>query len=309
MRRRGARSSTVVIEDAALHPVDACGEHLATNRCLQVQEGVEVARLGEHRRQEDLVVRAQEADHAAVPLHDPLRVPGHVVADDRLRLLEVLALGEHVGGEQQVDLAVGRLVSGPDDGVGAEATRAAACAGRVARGADDHGHALAAADAVRAGARRGTRSCRRRSRTRRSSRPGIPRAARAAARASGRSRRQAPRAASRIAASSSRSRGDARRRTRDRSRAMGQRMPSPSSARPTHAAMPASSISVRGCLPKRLARRHDARVLPGRRGTRRAPRSSARPSAGTPPSTTRTASAPATGAAPPSVTSDAPPRH
>ncbi len=44
---------------------------------------------------------------------------------DRLRLLEVLSLGEHVGREQQVDLAVGRLVAGAHHGLGCEASERA----------------------------------------------------------------------------------------------------------------------------------------------------------------------------------------
>ena len=54
------------------------------------QQGVEVGR----------VVGAAQTDDAAVALDDPLRVPGHIEGENRLGLLEVLALGEDVGAEQ-----------------------------------------------------------------------------------------------------------------------------------------------------------------------------------------------------------------
>lgn len=40
----------------------------------------------------------------AVPLHEAHRVPGQVEVDDRAGLLEVLALGEDIGREEQIDL-------------------------------------------------------------------------------------------------------------------------------------------------------------------------------------------------------------
>jgi hypothetical protein len=46
-------------------------------------------------------VLALEPDDPTVALYDALGVSGHVVADDRPRLLEVLALREHVGRQQE----------------------------------------------------------------------------------------------------------------------------------------------------------------------------------------------------------------
>ena len=63
-------------------------------------------------------MRRAQADDPAVPLDDALRVPRHVVRDNALRLLEVLALGQHVGGQQQAHLATLRLVAGAHDRVG-----------------------------------------------------------------------------------------------------------------------------------------------------------------------------------------------
>ena len=90
-------------------------------------------------------MRREQADDAAVALHDALRVPRHVVGHDGLCLLEVLAFGEHVGGDEQVDLAVWWLVArdarrcwGRSD----PARRALVGCALVA----DHHDALAAAD-------------------------------------------------------------------------------------------------------------------------------------------------------------------
>ena len=118
---------------------------------------------------------AAQADHAPVALHDPLRVPRHVVGDHRLRLLQVLALGENVGGDQQVDLALGRLVAGPHDRVRREAReRRGALVWR--RLAADHGDPVAPADSLRKVLVEVADRRRRRSRRRRPSRPATPRA-------------------------------------------------------------------------------------------------------------------------------------
>ena len=78
---------------------------LALQALLEAQERVEL-HVGEEAAQKDAVVRAADAVDAAVALHDAHRVPGQVVVDDVARLLEVDALGQHVGGEQQVVLVL-----------------------------------------------------------------------------------------------------------------------------------------------------------------------------------------------------------
>ena len=77
---------------------DAVGEALD-----QVQQGLQF-RLGEHVVDADLGVRAADAVDAAVALDQADRVPGQVVVDDDAAVLEVLALGEHVGADEDVDL-------------------------------------------------------------------------------------------------------------------------------------------------------------------------------------------------------------
>lgn len=109
------------LDDLGLHPVDLRGPELGEDLLLEAQQALELAGLGQHRREQYPVVLGAQADHAPVALHHALRVPRHVVADHRLRLLEVLALREHVGRDQQVDLAVGRLVVLPHDRVRREA--------------------------------------------------------------------------------------------------------------------------------------------------------------------------------------------
>src|SRR5208283_3164342 len=72
---------------------------------LQLQVGPEVDEL------DALVGRAKTVD-AAEPLNDPDRIPVDVVVDDRVAVLEVLALAHAVRGDQKVDFAVSGEVFG-----------------------------------------------------------------------------------------------------------------------------------------------------------------------------------------------------
>ena len=52
------------------------------------------------------MARASDSVNAAKPLDDPDRVPVDVVIDEVIAVLEVLALGDAIGGDEQVDFAV-----------------------------------------------------------------------------------------------------------------------------------------------------------------------------------------------------------
>ena len=60
--------------------------------------------VGEERPEDDLGVWAADAVDTAVPLHQTHRVPRQVVVDDVAALLQVQALGQHVGCQQDVVL-------------------------------------------------------------------------------------------------------------------------------------------------------------------------------------------------------------
>ena len=72
---------------------------------LQLHVGPEVDEL-------DALVGRADAVDAAEPLDDADRVPVDVVVDDRVAVLEVLALADAVRGDQQVDFAVAGEVLG-----------------------------------------------------------------------------------------------------------------------------------------------------------------------------------------------------
>jgi hypothetical protein len=81
------------LDHLGLHPVDAAGGlDLALDPRLQPEQPLQFSGGWQHRGQEDLAVGAAQADDPTVALYDSLRVPRHVVGDDRLRLLQVLAL-------------------------------------------------------------------------------------------------------------------------------------------------------------------------------------------------------------------------
>ena len=73
---------------------------------------------GEEQTEEDVIVLGADAVDTAVALDDPHRVPRQVVVDHLPGLLEVHAFGEHVGGEQDVELVLGRGLAGGVAGAG-----------------------------------------------------------------------------------------------------------------------------------------------------------------------------------------------
>ena len=85
---------------AAAHPL------LQVDVLLQLHVGPEVDEL-------DALVRRADAVDAAEALDDAHRVPVDVVVDEPVAVLEVLALGDAVGGDQQVELALAGEVLGP----------------------------------------------------------------------------------------------------------------------------------------------------------------------------------------------------
>lgn len=73
---------------------------------LQVQKRVEL-RIREERAQEHLQMRAPDPVHAAVPLHEPHRVPRQIVVHHVAALLEVHPLGEDVGAQEEIEAILG----------------------------------------------------------------------------------------------------------------------------------------------------------------------------------------------------------
>ena len=73
---------------------------------LQLHVGPEVDEL-------DALIGRADAVDAAEALDDADRIPVDVVVDERVAVLEVLALGNAVGGDEQVDFAFVRQVLGP----------------------------------------------------------------------------------------------------------------------------------------------------------------------------------------------------
>ena len=74
---------------------------LVENALFEVEKPVETIHR-EDRPHEHAAVRAADAVDAAVPLHQPHRVPRHVEIDDVPALLKVYAFCQHVGGDQEV---------------------------------------------------------------------------------------------------------------------------------------------------------------------------------------------------------------
>ena len=66
---------------------------------------LQTALLRQQRVQIRRLVGAPQPDDAPVPLHNALRVPGHVEREHRLRLLKILPLGEHISTYQNVYLS------------------------------------------------------------------------------------------------------------------------------------------------------------------------------------------------------------
>src|SRR5581483_3464720 len=137
-----------LLDHLGLHPVyTARSRDLALDRRLQPKQLFELTGLRQHRRQKDLIVLGAETDYPPVALHDPLRIPGHVVRDHGLGLLKVVTLAENIGGEQEVDLALRRLVVGPHDRPRSEPPEGGETLVRLRLGAD-HGDSVAPPDAL-----------------------------------------------------------------------------------------------------------------------------------------------------------------
>ncbi len=80
----------------------------------QVEQRFEF-RLGEHVVDADLGVWAADAVDAAVALDEADRVPGQVVVDDDAAVLEILALGQNVSADEDVDGLLGRRLHSAAD--------------------------------------------------------------------------------------------------------------------------------------------------------------------------------------------------
>ena len=88
--------------------------------------------VGEVAADEYFGVLGADAVDPPVPLDEPHRVPRQVVVDDVPGLLEVHALGQHVGSDQQVIQVLGVLAPGGARSESGEAFRR----GRVLSGPD-----------------------------------------------------------------------------------------------------------------------------------------------------------------------------
>ena len=99
------------IEQAEIvNPRDAVGQSLN-----EPQQPLQLI-LGEHIVDHDRLVGTADAINAAVSLHEADRVPRQVVVDGDPAVLEVLALGQHVGADQDVDLVLRCHVLSVGDG-------------------------------------------------------------------------------------------------------------------------------------------------------------------------------------------------
>ena len=95
-------------QDAGIEQAQVVDGRDAVGKALdQVQQRFQF-RFGEEVVNADFGVRTADAVDAAIALHEADRVPGQVVVDDDAAVLEVLALRENVGADENVDLLVGR---------------------------------------------------------------------------------------------------------------------------------------------------------------------------------------------------------